>query len=150
MQVEPRQGVSLFGDYYLLQQGSTGPGSFHGGFRATGGLLIGPRGTPWVGAQAGAPAWRSGYGAQRRSFSLLPAAMADTEDAGDSMSYLGVGYTGLQSLRGTGGGWGFSADVGVVALKPRSTVRFGQLNAADARGDLQLSPVLQLGVSYAF
>ena len=71
------------------------------------------------------------------------------------MPYLGVGYTGLRSLKGTGGGWAFSADVGVMALKPRSAVRFGQAlggqnGLGDTGRDTQLSPLLQLGASYAF
>ena len=32
--------LSLFGDYYFLQQGAVAPGRYGGGFRATGGLLV--------------------------------------------------------------------------------------------------------------
>ena len=65
--------------------------------------------------------------------------------------YLGIGYTGLSSK----GGWGFSADVGVVALSPRSTVKLGRVlggtqSLDDVLRDMRLSPLLQLGVSYSF
>jgi hypothetical protein len=146
-----RQGLSLFGDYYLLQQGKTSMGSYSGGLRATGGLLVGAWGTPWVGVSADPAALQAGYGSTRRSFSLQHAAAGGgADEAMDSLPYLGVGYTGLQSLRGTGGGWGFSADLGVMGLKPRSAVRLGAQSSTEPTRDLQLSPVLQLGVSYAF
>jgi hypothetical protein len=146
-----RQGLSLFGDYYLLQQGNTSVGSYSGGLRATGGLLVGAWGTPWVGVSADPAALQAGYGSSRRSFSLLHGAGGTMSDeAIDSLPYLGVGYTGLQSLRGTGGGWGFSADFGVMGLKPRSAFRLGAQSSSEPARDLQLSPVLQVGVSYAF
>lgn len=146
-----RRGLSLFGDYYLLQQGKTSVGSYSGGLRATGGLLVGAWGTPWVGVSADPAALQAGYGSSRRSLSLLhTAAGALPDEATDSLPYLGVGYTGLQSLRGTGGGWGFSADLGVMGLKPRSAVRLGAQSSPESTRDLQLSPVLQVGVSYAF
>ena len=145
-------GLGLFGDYYFLQQGAAAEGRYGGGFRATGGLLLGPRRLAWSGPDATAGLGH-GVNAQRRNFSLwLPA--APTADGGDpggsSATYLGVGYTGLRSLKATGGGWSFSADVGVMALQPRSVVRFGQQSVSDTLRDLQLSPLLQLGVSYSF
>lgn len=145
-------GMSLFGDYYFLQQGAAAEGRYGGGFRATGGLLLGPRRLAWSGPDA-LVALGNGFSAQRRSFgSLLPAvSTTDGSDAaGGSATYLGVGYTGLKSLKATGGGWSFSADVGVMALQPRSVVRFGQQGISDTLRDLQLSPLLQLGVSYSF
>ena len=146
-----RQGLSLFGDYYLLQQGDASTGSYSGGLRATGGLWFGTWVTPWVGVSADAAALQAGYGSSRRGWSLQHAAGAGLADeAIESTPYLGVGYTGLQSLRGTGGGWGFSADLGVMGLKPRSAVRLGAQGSSESTRDLQLSPVLQFGVSYAF
>jgi hypothetical protein len=63
--------------------------------------------------------------------------------------YVGLGYSGLTGR----GGWGFAADVGVMALHGDS-VRFGRLSGAqsldDLLRDLRLTPVLQLGVSYSF
>jgi hypothetical protein len=146
-----RQGLSLFGDYYLLQQGNTSTGSYSGGLRATGGLLVGVWGTPWVGVSADPAALPAGYTSTRRSFTQQHfAGGGGADEATDSLPYLGVGYTGLQSLRGTGGGWGFSADLGVMGLKPRSVVRLGAQSSSESTRDPQLSPVLQVGVSYAF
>jgi hypothetical protein len=64
--------------------------------------------------------------------------------------YVGIGYSGLKALRATGGGWGFSADLGVMALQPRSAVRFGQQPAYETLRELQFSPLLQVGASYSF
>ncbi|MEO7339001.1 MAG: hypothetical protein ABIV63_20700, partial [Caldimonas sp.] len=63
----------------------------------------------------------------------------------------GIGYTGLSPH----GGWSFRADLGLVSLSPGGAVRLGRLvtgnqNLDDAVRDLRLSPVMQLGVSYAF
>jgi hypothetical protein len=146
-----RHGLSLFGDYYLLQQGNTSVGSYSGGLRATGGLLVGAWGTPWVGVSADPAALQAGYASSRPSFSPLHGAGGGgADEATDSLPYLGVGYTGLQSLRGTGGGWGFSADLGLMGLKPRSAVRLGAQGSSEPTRDMQFSPVLQVGVSYAF
>jgi len=53
------------------------------------------------------------------------------------------------------GGWGFSADLGLLALNPASAVRFGRSLGAgqsleDTLREMRLSPVLQLGASYSF
>lgn len=142
--------LSLFGDYYFLQQGAVAPGRYGGGFRATGGLLVGPRGTAVSTPADNVSALGTGFSTQRRSFSLWSALPSEGEQDATSRPYLGVGYTGLKSLRATGGGWGFSADVGVMALQPRSAVRLGQQSLNEVVRDLHLSPLLQLGVSYSF
>ena len=144
----PQQSLSLFGDYYFLQQGIAGAG-YSGGLRATGGLIYGPRGAAWSALPAGLSALGGSFSTLQRNFSLANPALG-ADDGNSSVPYVGVGYTGLQSLRATGGGWGFSADVGLVALQPRSAVRFGQQGLSDSLRDLQLSPLLQLGVSYSF
>jgi hypothetical protein len=70
----------------------------------------------------------------------------DTGVDASAIPYLGVGYTGM-SLRG---GWGFSADVGLVG----SGVRLGRPIAGnqvdELLQELRLTPMLQLGVSYSF
>jgi hypothetical protein len=68
-----------------------------------------------------------------------------------AVPYVGIGYTGLPSR----GGWGFSADIGVMALTPESRVKLGRPDGGgqsldDVLRDLRLSPLVQLGVSYSF
>lgn len=67
----------------------------------------------------------------------------------DTVPYLGVGYTGL-ALKG---GWGVTADLGLAldGLPGRSGhAPFGNQGFDGALRELRLSPVLQLGVRYAF
>jgi len=69
----------------------------------------------------------------------------------ETLPYLGLGYTGL-SLKG---GWGITADVGMALENPGSAARagralFGNQGFEQALREVQLSPVLQVGVSYAF
>lgn len=137
------RGLSLMGDYYLSRP-LLGEGQV-GGLRATSALLIGPRQQALGAGSLGLPAGGEGLSVDRR---LLGGA-ADADGASTALPYLGIGYTGLSSR-----GWGFSADLG-VALTPSSPVRFGRAYPAspaldDALRELRLSPVLQLGVSYAF
>jgi hypothetical protein len=75
-----------------------------------------------------------------------------------SAPYLGVGWHDTPAVRrgsSSGGAWAFNADFGLMALAPRSTVRFGRnsggpLTLDDMARDLRLTPLLQLGVSYSF
>lgn len=62
--------------------------------------------------------------------------------------YLGVGYTGLSRRSG----WGFVADVGLVAHGPRDLATpVGQsASLEDVVREITLSPVLQLSVRYSF
>lgn len=121
--------LSVMGDYYFTRPllGRAG------GLRATSGLLLGPRASLWS----------------------SPAAMehrvaSDTGAESSTTPYLGVGYTGLSRK----GGWGLSADLGLMAM-PRSSVRLGKVfngtqSLDDAMRDLRFAPLLQLGVSYSF
>jgi hypothetical protein len=75
----------------------------------------------------------------------------DPSDASNTRPYLGLGYTSV----GAAGGWGFTADVGVVAHSGTDSAGFGRaplgaqgLDAAIR--NLRLTPVLQLGVRYSF
>jgi len=66
-----------------------------------------------------------------------------------SMSYLGIGYTG-RSLRG---GWGFSADLGLMSGNMSNSLRLGNNRVQgmeDVLRDLRFKPVLQLGLSYSY
>jgi hypothetical protein len=140
------QGLGLIGDYYFarLPLGSQGAG----GFRASSGVLLG-NGAPLWAAQA--PGGSSQFSLGRRNLSLLPG-LPGADPALDSTTvpYVGLGYSGLTGR----GGWGFAADVGVMALNGGSAVRFGRLltgqSLDDLLRDLRLTPVLQLGVSYSF
>jgi hypothetical protein len=131
------RGAQVLGDYYFAGPGFGG-GRMAGGFRATSGLLLGPRS-----AALSTPALAS-------SSQALSITMSSRDAAAEALGtapYLGVGYTGV-SLRG---GWGFTADLGVMAVNG-SGLRVGRSmqSADDLMRDLRLSPVLQLGVSYSF
>lgn len=142
--------LSLLGGYYFSNRTL---GASAGGFRATGGLIGAHSllGAGTLGTSMLAP----GYVSDRRSYSLSAPMLGDAAD-NISVPYVGVGYTGLIGKRGlTGEGWGISADLGLTALQPRSSVRFGQAlgaqpSAVDLVRDLQLNPMVHVGVSYAF
>jgi hypothetical protein len=91
-----------------------------GGLRATSGLVSGPR----------------------------LAAMAGNAEP---MPYLGLGFTGLSLKHG----WGLVADFGLALENPGSAAGMGRALLGNqgfdqALRDLRLSPMLQVGVSYAF
>lgn len=134
------QGGRLLGDYYFVNSPSFGMAGISGGFRATSGLLLSPRGPSL--SMATVPALGG---------SLLSVSQASNTDLqGDpsrTVPYLGFGYTGLSAK----GGWGVTADVGVMALNPGSGLRLGRGQSLDdVVRDMRLTPVLQLGVSYSF
>lgn len=116
-------GVVL-GDYYFSRI-RLGASNVSGGFRATSGLLLNQR-------------------PPRPTFSGL-------ESAGEpwlAAPYLGVGWTGV-SVRG---GWGLTADIGLAgrsAGSPGLRVN-GTQGLDDLLRELRLTPMLHLGVSYAF
>lgn len=138
----PLRGVSVMGDYYLT--GSLFGDRQAGGLRATSALLIGPRGQTLGAGSLGRPGG-AGQGL------VVDRRLASDADASSALPYVGIGYTGLSQR----GGWGFSADLGVVASAPSQPIRFGRAytpapNLDDAVRELRLSPMLQLGVSYSF
>jgi len=139
-------GGRLLGDVYvtdsLLGRRSTG------GLRATSGLLVGPRAVALGAGSLGLPGADSLSVDRRLGNWLLPDPSAD---ATATLPYLGVGYTGLSPS----GGWGFSADLGIVALNPGPGLRLGRaVNGSqpldDLLRELRLRPMLQLGVTYSF
>jgi len=140
---ETLRGVSLLGDRYFT--GSLAGERVAGGLRATSGLLVAPRSQALGAGSLGLPG--NGLALGRRIASMP----GESADGIATLPYVGIGYTGL-SLRG---GWGFSADLGVVAQPAGHAVRFGRTpggaqNLDEAVRELRLSPVLQLGVSYSF
>ncbi len=142
--------MSLMGDYYFTRS-LLGLGT-QGGFRATSGLILGPRAQAWSG-QPGLGAG-SAFSIGNRLFGGNTGAIPYLRDPSTetaTLPYLGVGYTGL-SPRSR---WSFSADLGVVAQNPSNAVRLGRVfgsgqNLDDIVRDLRMTPMFQLGVSYAF
>jgi|EndMetStandDraft_4_1072995.scaffolds.fasta_scaffold28322_3 hypothetical protein len=144
--------LSLMGDYYFTRS-VFGLGT-QGGFRATSGLIVGPRSQAWSG-QPGAGAGSTFSIGSRLLLGgaggAVPYLRDPSIEATTTLPYLGVGYTGLSAR----GGWSFSADLGLVAQNPGNAVRLGRVfgsgqNLDDAVRDLRMSPMLQLGVSYSF
>lgn len=140
--------ASLMGDYYFSRWLSS-PGQL-GGFRATSGLIFGPRSMMSTGQPGRADS--TGFSVASREFALTPMPYTgDSASDNATLPYLGLGYTG-QSLRS---GWGFSADLGLFARSAGSVVRLGRTVSGsqtldDAIRELRMTPLLQLGVSYAF
>lgn len=142
--------ANLLGDYYLT--GSGLGGGVRGGLRATGGVLLGPlsliQSSGGLALGNSSLARGQGLSVGQQSFSLL-ASSFDASDTSTSMSYLGIGYTG-QSLRG---GWGFSADLGLVTGNYFGGLRLGRSSAQgmeDVLRDMRFKPLLQLGLSYSY
>lgn len=133
--------ANILGDYYLT---GSGLGSHtRGGLRATGGVLMGPLSLVQsssglaLGRQASLGPYLS---LGHRSLNLL---MGPEREATVSASYLGLGYTSY-SLRG---GWGFSADLGLMAGNTPG-LRLGNNQPLD--DGQRYKPLLQLGVSYSY
>lgn len=144
--------ANLLGDYYLT--GSLLGHSTQGGLRTTGGLLMGPaaltQSSGGLALRNPSLGLRSGMAVGQRSISLFGPNVPSDVDA-STRPYLGIGYTG-QSLRG---GWGFSADLGLVKLSYRDELRLGRSpqgaqSLEELLMDMRLRPVLQLGLSYNF
>lgn len=130
----------LAGDRYL-GWGQLGDG---GGLRATGALLLGTNALALAspaGATRNEMLWRSNTPSQ----SLVE------PDSGAAVPYLGVGYSAWWSRAGVG----VSADLGLAAQKPTQAVRFGRVMSGtegldDMLHAMQLAPMLQVNLSYAF
>lgn len=137
--------ASLMGDYYFGR--AFVPAGQTGGFRATSGLMYGPRTSFALGDAARADG--SGLNMARRT--LVPSALLPGSDSGGdgatTVPYLGLGYTGLSPR----GGWAYSADLGVAgsSTRPGHSVGSGP-SLDDAVRDLRMGPMVQVGVSYAF
>lgn len=136
--------ASLMGDYYFARSltGLDRPG----GLRATSGLIFGPRSM----ALAAQPAPTSGSAFSIGSRSTGRSAVAYPGDAAGetaTLPYLGIGYTGLAPRSG----WGFSADLGLIAKSPAGPSRIGSgPSLDDLIRDMRMTPLLQFGVSYSF
>jgi hypothetical protein len=143
-------GASGLGDYYFgrysIRAGEAG------GFRATSGVLLGSQLGIWGGPSAASPIG-SAFSVERHTFSLLSPARGVELAGQDSgtVPYLGLGYSGSSAK----GGWGFSADLGLMALNPGNAVRLGRVLGGgptldDVLRDMRMSPLVQVGASYSF
>lgn len=140
------QGGRVLGDYYFGAAPLFGSSRVSGAFRATSGVLLGAHGASL--SMATVP--RIGGTVSVSQQSLNAGSSPDSSADGRAVPYVGVGYTGL----GTKGGWGFTADVGVMGLSSGPGLRLDRsANSAsldDTLRELRLTPVLQVGLSYAF
>ena len=140
-----QQAGVVLGDYYFSQV-RFGMRDVSGGFRATSGLLLGQRSL-----MLGTPALTSGQGVNftlSRQHRMGSASGETLSEGWSAVPYVGVGWSGV-SVRG---GWGLSADLG-LAGRSSGGLRVNQ-NAGQALDDVlrewRLTPVIHLGVSYAF
>jgi hypothetical protein len=138
-----RPGWQLLGDYRF---------DALGGLRATGGLLGAGVGAN-LGAASSGLVWPAPTG-PRSAFGALPAdspargqLWARGIDSGVA-TYVGFGY----SLGERPGGWGLSADLGLIGQRDPAEVRLGRSSTpgVDWLRELRLRPMLQVGASYAF
>ncbi len=145
------QAAGLLGDYYFFRSASSERSP--GGFRATGGLFLGSRTASTLSLVPRPVQVGRDFSAEHLSL----ATMFDVPFARNSLAenggtpYLGVGYTSMWPRSR----WGFSADLGVMALQPSSAVKLGQVLSGrqtldDTLRDLRLAPLVQVGVSYSF
>ena len=137
--------ASLMGDYYFSRS-LLGPRQL-GGFRATSGLMFGPR--SMLGTAQSSPSGTSTFSIASRAIGQAPMPLGGEPGAETTtVPYLGVGYTNL-SVRS---GWSFNADLGLMAQGSGRLGRslYGGQSLDDAVRELRMTPLLQLGVSYAF
>jgi hypothetical protein len=138
----------LLGDFYWSGLRPAGL-SRSGGFRATSGLLLGPRalalGTPALALPPG-----SGLTLSHNPWLLPGSGMALASESWSALPYVAVGYSGI-SLRG---GWGFTADLGLVGttgdLRAGRDSTLGSQGVDELLRELRLVPVLRVGAGYAF
>lgn len=143
--------LSVMGDLYLGDDRAAANRRSRG-FRATSGVIIGTPASLWGSSSLAAA--QGPMSIDRRIVSTAPAGPGLLTESSSEMAtlpYLGIGYSSLASRSG----WSFSADLGVVSLAPGRAARFGRVfgggqNLDDVVRELRLTPVLQLGVSYAF
>jgi hypothetical protein len=140
-----QQAGVLLGDYYFSRT-RFGDGQVSSGFRATSGVLLGQRSLA-----LGTPALSGSGGLRVTQLRQPRGALPGLETAVAPWAvvpYVGVGWSGT-SVRG---GWGVSADVGIAGRSSGSgglRINGGQ-SLDDLLRELRISPMVQVGVSYAF
>lgn len=140
--------VSLVGDYYFSRS-LVGPAN-SGGFRTTGGLMVGPR-SQLTSARPLTSNRRASFNLERHQLGAAEGLNADANSDVATLPYLGLGYSG-SSLKGR---WSFNADFGMMALSPGNSVKLGKVvggtqSLDDVIREMRLAPIFQLGVSYSF
>ncbi len=140
-----QQAGVVLGDYYFSRT-RLGQGQISSGFRATSGVLLGQRSLA-----LGTPAFSNGPGLGLTTLRQSRLALPGLEVAAEpwtAVPYVGIGWSGA-SLRG---GWGVSADFGFAARSYGSGgLRItGSQSLDDLLRELRLTPMVQVGVSYAF
>ncbi len=142
------QGGALLGDYYFARP-------LMGQLRASGGLMFGPLGGAPLGFASGLPSVSGSALPTRLGLSLLggatPAYRWSASEGIEPVPYVGLGYSGSwwrDSLS-------LTADLGMVSERPTAAgsvgrAVFGNQGMNQALRDMRLSPVLQLGMRYAF
>jgi len=138
------RAATVLGDYYfarLLNNKDSGSG-----FRATSGVFFGARSSSLLSTAPTSGLGTRAFSVDRRSSSgLIPPTLETPTDL-SAVPYLGLGYTSTYNKSG----WGFSADLGLMALNP-GALRFGTTPSLDDQfRDMRLSPLVQFGVSYSF
>jgi hypothetical protein len=139
------QAGVLLGDYYF-SRARLGEGQVSSGFRATSGMLLGQRslalGTPALAGMQGLAVTQL-----RQPRGALPGVESAAEPWA-AVPYIGIGWSGV-SVRG---GWGVSADLGLAGRSgSNGGLRVnGNQSFDDLMRELRISPMVQVGVSYAF
>ena len=140
-----QQAGVLLGDYYF-SRARLGEGQVSSGFRATSGVMLGQRSLA-----LGTPALPSGQGMAVTQLRQPRGALPGIESASEpwaAVPYIGIGWSGV-SVRG---GWGVSADLGIAGRSyGNGGLRVnGNQSLDDLLRELRISPMVQVGVSYAF
>jgi hypothetical protein len=140
-----QQAGVLLGDYYF-SRARLGQGQVSSGFRATSGMLLGQRSLA-----LGTPAMSSPQGMAVTQLRQPRGALPGIESASEpwaAVPYIGIGWSGV-SVRG---GWGVSADLGLAGRSgSNGGLRVnGNQSLDDLLRELRISPMVQVGVSYAF
>jgi hypothetical protein len=140
-----QQAGVLLGDYYF-SRARLGQGQVSSGFRATSGMLLGQRSLA-----LSTPALPQGSSVGLTTLRQPRLAMPGLEVAAEpwaAVPYVGVGWSGL-SVKG---GWGVSADVGIAGRSyGNGGLRVnGNQSLDDLLRELRITPMVQVGVSYAF
>ena len=140
-----QQAGVLLGDYYF-SRARLGQGQVSSGFRATSGMLLGQRslalGTPALSSPQGMTVTQL-----RQPRGVLPG-IESAPEPWAAVPYIGIGWSGV-SVRG---GWGVSADLGLAGRSgSNGGLRVnGNQSLDDLLRELRISPMVQIGVSYAF